>query len=207
MIKRNSNIFGAISTGSRFESIERGVLDLRDLIYYGSLTTFFLLLNVTALDINRWSKGRDSSVYKRNSIITVALIALHLIALNCWMFPMAGLRVDLTADRQFSLSDTTRDVLANIQEPLLLRGYLSDQTHPLLSPLVPNIKDMMRDLIGTTAKGAPRVYYPGESELAIEQERRATGVPIEKSVAVELEGLARRLDMHDAWKHLVEDRK
>ena len=69
------------------------------------------------------------------------------------------------------------------------------------------IKDMMRDLIGTTAKGAPRVYYPGESELAIEQERRATGVPIEKGVATELEGLARRLDMHDAWKHLVEDRK
>ena len=69
------------------------------------------------------------------------------------------------------------------------------------------IKDMMRELTGTPAKGAPRVYYPGESELAIEQERRASGVPIEKKVAAELEGLARSLDIHDAWEHLVAGRK
>lgn len=69
------------------------------------------------------------------------------------------------------------------------------------------IKDMMRELTGTPAKGAPRVYYPGESELAIEQERRATGIPIEKDVAAELQGLARSLDIHEAWKHLVEGRK
>ena len=172
-----SNIFGAISTGSRFESIERGVLDLRDLIYYASLTTFFLLLNVTALDINRWSKGQDSSVYKRNSIITVALTALHLIALNCWMFPMAGLRVDLTADRQFSLSNTTRDVLANIQEPLLLRGYLSDQTHPLLSPLVPNIEDMMREYeIAGKGKIVAEVIDPKDDEEIGDEASRAYGI-------------------------------
>ncbi len=40
----------SLGTGSRFSSIERGVLDLRDLLYYGSLTVFFLVLNTYFLE-------------------------------------------------------------------------------------------------------------------------------------------------------------
>lgn len=69
------------------------------------------------------------------------------------------------------------------------------------------IKDMMRELTGSPATGAPRIYYPGEAELEIERERRASGIPLEPDVATELEGLARQLDMHDSWEHLVEGKK
>ena len=37
-----SEILRAIGSGSRFESIERGVIDLRDIVYYGSVATLFL---------------------------------------------------------------------------------------------------------------------------------------------------------------------
>ncbi len=69
------------------------------------------------------------------------------------------------------------------------------------------IKDMMRELTGTKAEGAPRVYYPGEAEFAIDQERRASGIPIHPDVVREIEGLARRLDIYDAWEHVMEGRK
>jgi LDH2 family malate/lactate/ureidoglycolate dehydrogenase len=68
-------------------------------------------------------------------------------------------------------------------------------------------KDMTRQLVGTPAAGAPRVYYPGEAEFAIDQERRATGIPLDEDVQSELEGLARSLDVHDLWEHLVEGKK
>ncbi len=68
-------------------------------------------------------------------------------------------------------------------------------------------KEMLRQITTAPAKGAPRIYYPGEAEFAIEQERRATGIPLDRDVASELEGLARRLDMRDAWDHLVEGKK
>lgn len=45
----------ALGTGSRFESIGRGVIDLRDLLYYVSLTGFFLALSVGALRAKRWA--------------------------------------------------------------------------------------------------------------------------------------------------------
>jgi LDH2 family malate/lactate/ureidoglycolate dehydrogenase len=69
------------------------------------------------------------------------------------------------------------------------------------------LKDMLRQLATAPSKGAPRIYYPGEAEYAIEQERRATGIPLDPGRAAELEGLARRLDMRDAWDHLVEGKK
>ena len=47
--------FRSFGTGSRFQSIERGVLDLRDMVYYLSLSSLFLLLNVFSLDNKRWS--------------------------------------------------------------------------------------------------------------------------------------------------------
>ena len=68
-------------------------------------------------------------------------------------------------------------------------------------------KEMLHQLTTAPAAGAPRIYYPGEAEFAIEQERRATGIPLDRGVASDLEGLARRLDMRDAWDHLVEGKK
>jgi ABC-2 type transport system permease protein len=52
---RTAALLRSLGTGSRFESIARGVIDLRDLIYYLSLTGFFLLLSIGALRSKRWA--------------------------------------------------------------------------------------------------------------------------------------------------------
>jgi len=52
---RTAALLRALGTGSRFESIARGVIDLRDLLYYVSLTLFFLALSVGALRAKRWA--------------------------------------------------------------------------------------------------------------------------------------------------------
>jgi ABC-2 type transport system permease protein len=139
------DVLRAIGTGSRFESIERGVVDLRDLAYYLSLTGVFLALNVVSLDAKRWSRGERGAAYRRQALITVVLVVANLVAVNVWMAPLGGLRADLTAGQEYSLSPVTRDLIQNVQEPLLIRGYFSERTHPLLAPLVPRIRDMLRE--------------------------------------------------------------
>ena len=52
---RTATVLRAIGTGSRFKSIARGVIDLRDLVYYLSLTGFFLAASVAALRVRRWA--------------------------------------------------------------------------------------------------------------------------------------------------------
>lgn len=138
-------ILRALSTGSRFESIERGVLDLRDLVYYLSLTVLFLALNILSLDAKRWSRSRNTSHYRRNAIMAVSLLGINLILLNAWLYPLTRARLDITQEREYTLSSTTRDLLQNLQEPLLIRAYFSERTHPMLAPLVPRITDTLRE--------------------------------------------------------------
>lgn len=52
---RTAALLRALGTGSRFASIARGVIDLRDLLYYLSLTLFFTGLSVCALRVKRWA--------------------------------------------------------------------------------------------------------------------------------------------------------
>ncbi|MGD1994328.1 MAG: Gldg family protein, partial [Anaerolineae bacterium] len=138
-------ILRAIGSGSRFESIERGVVDLRDLIYYLSLTGVFLTLNVASLESKRWSRGERTRPHRRSLVLTAALLVVNLVFVNVWSYPLRGLRLDLTAQKEYTLSRATRDLLAGLQEPLLIRGYFSQRTHPLLAPLVPNIRDLLRE--------------------------------------------------------------
>jgi len=140
-------VLRAIGSGSRFESIERGVVDLRDLLYYVSLTGIFLTLNSVSLHAKRWSTGERTRPYRLAVRITAVLVVVNLVLVNVWAFPLQAqaLRLDLTESRQYTLSQTTRDLLTNLQEPLLVRGYFSEKTHPLLAPLVPEIRDMLRE--------------------------------------------------------------
>jgi len=160
-----AQILRAIGTGSRFESIERGVIDLRDLVYYLSLTMVFLALNILSLDAKRWSKGPQTARYRWQIVLTVILVIANLLALNTWLYPLGSLRADLTKDREYSLSPVTRALIADLPETLLIRGYFSERTHPLLAPLVPNIRDLLREYeIASEGKIKVEIVDPRDDE-------------------------------------------
>jgi ABC-2 type transport system permease protein len=141
---RWAELLRGIGTGARFESITRGVLDIRDLYYYGSLLAVFLTLNVLALEVQRWARD-GSPARHRNWILGSSLLVANLLIANVWLGQFGGLRVDLTQGRIYSISDATRAYLAQLQEPLLIRGYFSSKTHPLLAPLVPQMRDLLTE--------------------------------------------------------------
>jgi ABC-2 type transport system permease protein len=134
----------AVGVGSRFASITRGVLDLRDLYYYLSITAAFLVLNRLSLQTLRWA-GNPASPGHRRWYALVGLLVVNALAANLWLDQIGSARVDLTAGRLYTLSDATHNYLAQVQEPLLIRGYFSAATHPLLAPLVPQLRDLLRE--------------------------------------------------------------
>jgi ABC-2 type transport system permease protein len=141
-----AELLRSIGSASRFRSIERGVLDLRDLFYYASLTAFFFLLNIQFLEMKR----RDvvtAAGRKRlwSQWLTVVLAGLNVVAGNLWLAPITAARADMTAEGLYSVSSSTRRILAGLQEPLTIAGYFSEKTHPLLTPLVPRIRDMLTE--------------------------------------------------------------
>ena len=52
---RTAAVLRSIGTGARFESVARGVVDVRDLVYYASLCLFFLAGSVMAVRARRWT--------------------------------------------------------------------------------------------------------------------------------------------------------
>ncbi len=134
----------AIGTGARFDAITRGVVDIADLAYYISLTVIFMVFTVYGLERERWTSAATRPTHRRWQL-GCALLVFNAIALNLWMGQLNSWRLDTTQGKQYTLSDATRNYLAQLQEPLTLRGYFSAKTHPLLSPLVPQMKDLLRE--------------------------------------------------------------
>ncbi|MBK1720740.1 Gldg family protein [Thiocystis violacea] len=149
-------ILRLIGTGSRFESITRGVIDLRDLYYYLSIVGAFLALTVYSLERLRWAEHKANPRHHHRWTLITGLTVANLVAANLWMQGINSVRTDLTQGRLYTISDATRTYLGQLQEPLLIRGYFSAETHPLLAPLVPQLRDLLEEY-EIAGKGKVRV--------------------------------------------------
>ena len=125
-----------IGSGSRFESITRGVIDLRDLVYYLSIVGAFLALTLYSLERLRWAESDANRRHHRRWTLVTGLAVANLLAANLWLGAVGNARVDLTEGRVYSISEATRTYLGQLQEPLLIRGYFSADT-PLAGPVGP----------------------------------------------------------------------
>lgn len=154
--------------GARFESVARGVLDLRDLAYYAGIFAGGVGVNVLLLERVRG---------KPRSLVAVALVVANALALNLWLQPVRRARIDLTQDGTYSLSAPTEKILAGLDEPLLIRGYFSAKTHPKLAPLVPQIEDLL-DEYRVAGRGKVRVEIvdPSDSDDAKREAKERFGI-------------------------------
>ena len=152
-----AELFKALGSGSRFESITRGVLDIRDFYYYLSVIGVFLCLNNYFLEAGRWAKDNHGTSHKRWQLLTV-LFAANLLVGNIWLSQINKARLDLTQGQQYSISEATESYLRQLHEPLLIRGFFSAKTHPLLAPLVPQLRDLLTEY-QIAAEGKVRVEF------------------------------------------------
>lgn len=155
---KGAELFQALGTGSRFESVRRGVIDLRDVLYYGSITTAFLILNVLILEAKRWSQGSRTRTRRVDAMMFAGLAGANLLLLNIWMSGVPYFRLDLTEREEYTISDVTKNLVRGLPEPLLIRGYFSEKTHPILAPMVPRIRDVIEEL-GVVADGKVRTEF------------------------------------------------
>lgn len=139
-----AEVMRLFATGARFKSISKGVLDVRDLYYYLSIIVIALSANVYSLEKIRWFGNKKSKSCKVWRQITFLLI-INCILSNLWMNEIKFFRLDLTQGKIYSISSTSKKYISQLQEPLLIRGYFSSRTHPLLAPLVPQLKNLLEE--------------------------------------------------------------
>jgi ABC-2 type transport system permease protein len=173
-----AELVSSLGSGSRFTSIERGVIDFRDLFYYGSLAAFFLTLNVFFLEVERIDTASLPGQKRLFAwLATVVLVLANVLLGNLWLAPVTFARADLTKTGEYSISQVTIDTLNQLDEPLILTGYFSDRTHPLLTPLVPQIRDLLKEY-EIYSRGAVEVSFvnPNADEAVEEEINEAYGI-------------------------------
>jgi ABC-2 type transport system permease protein len=142
-----AEIVRLLGTGSRFQSVERGVVDVRDLAYYAGITISFLVLNGYFLERMRLDPGSARGRSRGGELLAlVGLAAANALVANLWLAPLASFRLDLTEGGEYSLSPVTRNTLRGLDEQLVILGLFSERTHPLLAPLIPQIRDQLAEI-------------------------------------------------------------
>ncbi len=85
-------------------------------------------------------------------------------------------RLDLTEDNQYTLSDATEDILDNLEEPVTVKAYFSENMPPSIAKGRRNFQEL---LVEYAAKSDGMLQYefidPGTSE-ALEQEAAQGGI-------------------------------
>ncbi len=82
------------------------------------------------------------SAYRRKAWFTLALVALG-VAVAVAAARVAHVRFDWTEDRVYTLSDATRAVLAGLDEPLMIRAYITPDLPQPYGRLTRFIEDML----------------------------------------------------------------
>lgn len=134
--------FAQLSVLSHFENVARGVVDLRDVLYFVSTAGMFLVLAVTAVGGERLSPRRPER--RRLRLGAVVVIGL-VVVLNLVGSRIRG-RIDLTADDLYTLSDGTRELLGELDDLVQIKLYASSELPPEVQIQLRDVRDLLADM-------------------------------------------------------------
>ncbi len=160
---------------AHFASIARGVIDLRDVIYFVSLAAAFLVLAYGALMSRKLApRGRALARLRMGTVMLV----LTVIVVNLFGRRIGG-RLDLTPGKAYTLSPATKTILANLPDLVTIRFFVSDDN--ALPPEVMldkrNVDDMLADFRAAGGGNVRLVVLDPADDPEIADEAQALGVP------------------------------
>ena len=125
-----------------YESISRGVVDSRDVVYFVCVMILFLMATRLVLQSRQWGGWAKRRSLKRSHWIEMGATLAIVIAVSV-ISNFLFLRADLTAERRYTLSKATKLMLKNIDEPVLFRVYLEGEFPADFKRLQSETKEML----------------------------------------------------------------
>jgi ABC-2 type transport system permease protein len=123
-----------------YQSVSRGVLDTRDLVYFVILTGVFICLTLYVL-----IKQRQKSIVSRDAKICAYTLGILILMgiISSLMFT----RFDFTKEKRFTISATSRNIMDSLKTPVNVTVYLKGDNFPGgMKRLQRATRDMLSDL-------------------------------------------------------------
>ncbi len=174
-----SGALARLSVVSHFENVARGVVDLRDVLYFVSTAALFLVLAVGAVSRERLSNIRPE--FKRLRAGSAVFIVLVLMA-NLLGSYVRG-RLDLTAENLYTLSEGTKDLLGEIDDVVQIKLYASAELPPEIQIQLRDVRDLLADMRVASGGGVVVSELNPDDDEDAASEASAFGIfPIEFNV-------------------------
>ena len=142
-----------LSSTSHFESIARGIIDSRDIIYFLSITALFFALTVASITNSK----------KKIPVLDMVLFAAILLMLNL-VGGKAFVRGDLTEAKSYSLSPASRDVCATLEQPLQIKVFFSENLPADQNAVRQYVQDMLTEYKNASGKKLTVEYFDTEKD-------------------------------------------
>jgi ABC-type uncharacterized transport system involved in gliding motility auxiliary subunit len=188
-------IAARIGVLAHFESMGRGVIDLRDVIYFVSLAGVFLALAYGAL-LGR--KLAPASSSRRRLQLGVAMLTAALVVVNLLGGYIGG-RLDLSPGKAYTLSRATRDIVGRLDDLVTVKLFASRELPTEVALMKRDVDDLLRDL-RSAGKGQVRIVERDPStDDAARREAESIGIqPVQFNVIGQAE-----LQVKQGWLGLV----
>lgn len=123
-------IFASLSLPEQMKEYSLGLIPLTSLTYFVSLTAFLLYLNVVFISKRHWSGGKEGPKMWIQYVVRSVSVAVALISVNVLVVKMSEafpLNLDLTTEKLFTLSRSTRELIGKItsERPVTIQAFIS----------------------------------------------------------------------------------
>ncbi|MDX1395102.1 MAG: Gldg family protein [Gemmatimonadota bacterium] len=168
-----STVAGRLGILGHFQNVARGVIDVRDVLYFAAVTAAFLSLTYFSLMRERLSRERES--YARLRVGVLGLVGVAIFA------ALAGGqlrgRLDLTPGKLYTLSDPTRDLLRGLDDLVTIKFFRSEELPPEYAPLRRDIEDVVRDFDAAGGVNVNLVQLAPDDDEDARSEAETLGIP------------------------------
>lgn len=131
-----------LSPITHFSSMERGVLDLKDVLYFAALVSTFF--SATYLMIRGKSLSHRAPLY-RNLQLGVAGLVIISILIGWFGRDLQG-RWDLTEGKLYTLSPATESILSNLDDIVNIKLFASQNAPVQLALITREVNDLLDDM-------------------------------------------------------------
>ena len=159
---------------THFSAITRGVLDLRDLVYFVSITVAFLGLAYLMIERGRLNLKGTAWRSLKIGILGILLIC---VVVNLFGRHIRG-RLDLTPGKTYTLSSTTRSVLGSLDDVVTIKFFASRELPPQVDLVKRDVEDLLADYAAAAGDNMQLLRFSpstGDPEALAEAEQM--GIP------------------------------
>ncbi|MBU0708969.1 GldG family protein [Patescibacteria group bacterium] len=120
-------------------------------------------------------KQITTKLSRLNETATTVLIIAILILIN-YILTLFPIRIDVTANKRFSLSPASKELVRNIDDLVSVKVFVSQQIPARYGPVVDQVKDLLWEYEGSSGGNLKVEYFDPSSDPTVAQRANSLGI-------------------------------